>query len=149
MIALDGCQIEKTDFGSVTRFDDGSYVNSVAYTDAHYHVIAHRCGYNDDVLQYCFEHDFCHLFISLHLLNKPSPILWALAHGSQIPDHEAAFEEIAVHAFQRWLRANEQPIVAGVDWFGMKAMALDLLDNNYEIVFSLSHAAPVQLQQRQ
>jgi hypothetical protein len=36
-------------------------------------------------------------------------------------------EEIAVQSFQRWIRASEQPIVGGVDWFAMRNAVLKLL----------------------
>ena len=131
MIRLKHCTIEKTDFGCVTRFTDGSYVNSIPHPrDQHYCVIAHRCGYNDDIHTYCYEHDFAHLFVNEWLYDRPSPILWALAHGSELTGHEAALEEIAVQSFQRWIRASEQPIVGGVDWFSMRKEALKLLRSN-------------------
>jgi hypothetical protein len=42
--------------------------------------------------------------------------------------YRSAYEEIAAQTFQRWLRANERPIVSGVDWDRLKAEALELLD---------------------
>jgi hypothetical protein len=128
MIRLKHSTIERTDFGCVTRFHDGSYVNSIPHPqDQHYCVIAHRCGYSDDIHTYCYEHDFVHLFLSEWLHDRPSPILWALAHGSELTGHQAALEEVGVQTFQRWMRAAEQPIVGGVDWFSMRSRALELL----------------------
>ena len=128
MIRLKHSTIERTDFGCVTRFNDGSYVNSTPHPrDQHYCVIAHRCGYSDDIHTYCYEHDFVHLFLSEWLHDRPSPILWALGHGSELTGHEAALEELGVQTFQRWMRAAEQPIVGGVDWFSMRRRALELL----------------------
>lgn len=40
---------------------------------------------------------------------------------------ESVEEEIAAQVLQRWLRANERPIVSGVDWDAMKRDALELL----------------------
>jgi hypothetical protein len=128
VIRLKHSTIERTDFGCVTVFADGSHVNSIPHPgDPHYRVIAHRCGYNDDIHAYCYEHDFVHLFLAEWLHSRPSPILWGLAHGSELTGHEAALEEIGVQAFQRWIRANEQPIVGSVDWFRMREEALRLL----------------------
>lgn len=48
---------------------------------------------------------------------------------SREPDPaEALFEEMAVQTFQRWMRANERPILAGVDWDALKADALTLIE---------------------
>jgi hypothetical protein len=90
-------------------------------------VIAHRCGYEDDLHAYCFEHEVVHCLLAERFRNGPSPILWALAHGSELTGPAAAFEEISVQAFQRYLRANEQPIVGGVDWGELKRVALEVL----------------------
>jgi len=131
MIRLQHCTIERTEFGCVTRFVDGSYVNSIPHpNDQHYCVIAHRCGYSDDIHKYCFEHDFAHLVVSEWLYARPSPILWGLAHANGLNGHDAALEEIGVQSFQRWMRASEQPIVGGVDWFAMRHAALKLLAEN-------------------
>lgn len=65
--------------------------------------------------------------LSEELRGGPSAVLWALAHGYELSGPAAAFEELSVQAFQRYLRANEQPIVGGVDWGAMKRRALELL----------------------
>jgi hypothetical protein len=128
IIRLQHSTIERTDFGCVTRFDDGSFVNSIPHPqDPHYHVIAHRTGYEDDLHAYTLEHEFVHCFLSERLHGRPSPVLWALAHGGELAPADAALEELAVQAFQRYLRAGEQPIVGGIDWGKMKRDALALL----------------------
>jgi hypothetical protein len=128
VIRLQRCTIERTDFGCVTRFDDGTFVNSIPHPqDPHYHVVAHRTGYEDDLHAYTLEHEFVHCFLSERLHGRPSPVLWALAHGSELTGAAAAFEELSVQAFQRYLRANEQPIVGRVDWGRLKRDALSLL----------------------
>lgn len=128
MIRLRYASIERADFGCVTRFPDGSFVNSIPHPrDPHYHVIAHRTGYEDDLHAYAFEHEFVHCYLSERLHGRPSAILWAIAHGAELTGPASAFEEIAVQSFQRYLRSNEQPIVAGVDWAALKAEALGFL----------------------
>lgn len=127
-IHLKFATVERTDFGCVTRFDDGTYVNSTFHPkDPHYHVIAHRCGYEDDLHRYCVEHEAVHCLLSERLHGRASPVLWALAHGAELAGPDAAFEELAVQAFQRYLRANEQPIVGAVDWGVLKREAEVLL----------------------
>jgi hypothetical protein len=51
-----------------------------------------------------------------------------MAHKQSIPGSQAAVEELTTQAFQRRVRANEQPIVADVDWDRLKREALMLLD---------------------
>lgn len=128
LIRLRFATIERTDFGCVTRFDDGSFVNSIPHPqDPHYHVVAHRCGYEDDLHAYTLEHEFAHCLLAERLQQRASPVLWALAHGTEASAGDAALEELAVQSFQRYLRANEQPIVGGIDWGLMKREALALL----------------------
>jgi hypothetical protein len=127
-IHLKFASVERTEFGCVTRFDDGSFVNSTFHPqDPHYHVIAHRTGYEDDLHAYCLEHELVHCLLSERLHSRASPVLWALAHATEISGAEAAFEELSVQAFQRYLRAAEQPIVGGIDWLALKREAEVLL----------------------
>jgi hypothetical protein len=126
IIRLTHCTVSRTDFGCVTRFDDGSFVNSAFHpNDHHYYALAHRLGYEDDIHAFCVEHDFAHSFLSEKFYGKPSPILWALAHGAEPP--HPAMEEMACQVFQRYLRANELPIVGSVDWGALKREAITLL----------------------
>lgn len=128
IVELGASTVERTHYGCVTRFDDGSFVNSCFHPqDPHYHVVSNRCGYADDLHAYCFEHEVAHCFLSEKLFFRPSPVLWALAHGRELEGPQAALEEVLVQTFQRWLRAAEQPIVAGVDWFGLRDDARALL----------------------
>jgi hypothetical protein len=128
VIWLQHCSIFWTDFGATTRFPDGSEVHACPHPEQpHYHVIAHRCGYGDDLLAYCREHEFCHSFWAKRIWGEPSIVLNALAHGEKPPRARALSEEIAAQTFQRWLRANERPILAGCDWDVLKREALELL----------------------
>lgn len=114
---------------TLVSFYDGAEIEAQPHETAHYYVIAHRCGYGDNIARYCFEHEFCHEFLSERLHGSPSPVLWSLAHGeTDLTDGECAEEEISVQTFQRWLRGNERPIVGGVAWDDLKREALQLLD---------------------
>lgn len=127
MIRLRRVVIEPTEWGCVSRFDDGSSFGAHEHQTPHYHVISHRCGYGDDLRAYCIEHEFSHHFLAERLGGGVSPIIWALAHRETPEPGAAAIEELAVQAFQRWLRANERPIVGGTDWDALKRDALALL----------------------
>ena len=129
-IDLRFCSVERTEWGTCTRFPDGTSCPSVAHDSAHYHVIAHRCGYGGDLAAYTFEHDFAHAFVEERLHCRPSKVLWGLAHGVMLSGHDAAYEEIAAQTFQRWLRANERPIIGGVNWDALKHEALALLESS-------------------
>ncbi len=128
MIQLLYCTVKWTDSGCTTRFSDGAEIPSWPHKTPHYYVISHRTGYSDDILSYCREHDACHSLIEEWLHDKPSDILWAAAHGFPLNGTDSAYEEMATQTFQRWLRANERPILAGVDWDVLKRDALVLLD---------------------
>lgn len=128
-IALKHCVIDWTDKGCITYFEDGTSVESHAHpSDFHYRVISHRTGYQDDVLAYCREHDFAHAFVEQELHDRPSQVLWALAHGKVLNGPQSCYEEFVAQGFQRWLRTNERPILSGVPWDELKAKALELLD---------------------
>lgn len=126
MVDLKYCQIEWTDGGCITTFPDGSIFESFPHDTNHYSVISHRCGYGDDILAYCREHDFFHSFCEEYFNNRHSPIMWALAHGGEVD--QSIYEEIIVQTCQKWVRANERPIVGGVDWNAFKREALLLLN---------------------
>lgn len=115
------------DWGCRTTFHDGSQWGAFPHDTHHYHVIAHRCGYGDDILRYAQEHEVCHLVAEEWLWDRPSRVLWALAHGDEIAPHDAACEEAVTMTVQRWLRANERPIIGGVDWDGLKRYMLEKL----------------------
>jgi hypothetical protein len=125
MISLPHCAVSWTPTGCITRFRDGSSVESHPHDTHHYHVIAHRTGYGDGILAYCREHDFLHCFAEQWFHARPSRVLWALAHGTEDPSPQ--YEELVVQTCQRWLRANERPIIGGVDWDGFKTSALGCL----------------------
>lgn len=127
MIRLKFCDIERRGPDVWTLFRDGTGCAASSHQTAHYHVIAHRLGYGDDVDAYCFEHEFAHAFVEQEMHDRPSRVLWGLAHGKMLRGTDAAYEEIAAQTLQRWLRTNERPILSGVDWDGFKAKALALL----------------------
>lgn len=127
MIELKYSKIAFTDRGCCVFFHDGSCCNAIPHDIPHYHVIAHRLGYGDDRMRYCREHEFAHLFVEERLHDRPSRVLWAIAHDQMLTGPEAAYEESFAQVFQRWLRAHERPILSGVDWDGLKRDALALL----------------------
>lgn len=128
MIRLRFCSIEFTAAGAVTRFPDGTSVDATPHPDdPRYHVISHRLGYGSNVLAYCQIHEFAHAYLAERLRDRPSHVLWQLAHGQKVDRGEALYEEMATQQFQRWLHANEEPIVSCANWSKLKADALELL----------------------
>jgi hypothetical protein len=125
MIQLTHCSVEWTPHGSRMTFKDGVRLESWPHDVPHYHVNAHRLGYNGDLLAYCRDHDFFHAFCEQWFYDRPSPTLWAVAHNKPVPD--ATYEEMAVMTCQRWVRANERPIIGDVDWDAFKTEALSWL----------------------
>ena len=127
MITLAHCTITPTSWGCVTTLRDGTSFGAHPHDTHHYAVIAHRCGYGDDLMAFCVEHEFAHAFMAERLYGAPSPVMWGLAHDCPLDGPASVAEEVAAQVFQRWLRANERPIVGGVDWDGLKRDALGLL----------------------
>jgi hypothetical protein len=124
------CWIDRTDYGCISTFNDGTFVKSCPHPELpHYAVVSHRMGSGDDLHEYAAIHDFCHHWTHEYLFSEPSPSLWGVAHRQPVPDRAAAYEEAVVMTFQRWLKTNERPIIAGVDWDDMKHKALKLLRN--------------------
>jgi hypothetical protein len=128
-IQIGSTSVFYTEQGCYSVFADGLvYGAHPHWAMPHYSVIAHRCGYGDDLLAYCQEHEVCHHIVGQWITGGGSKVIRALAQG-QAPDlAEAVPEEVLAQTFQRWLRANERPIVADVDWDGLKARALALLE---------------------
>ena len=128
MIRIGTASLGKYEAGCFTRYDDGSSYGAHHHETPHYYVIAHRCGYGDDLARYCYEHEGCHHFAAEWIGGYTSKVLWPLAHGRDPHPVDAVFEEAMAMTLQRWLRANERPIIGGVDWDGLKQRALALLD---------------------
>ena len=114
-IRLAHCEIAWIEGGATTRFPDGTHWEAYPHATPHYHVIAHRLGYGDDLLAYCREHEVMHALCAEVLLDAPSTVLWKLAHGETIEPAAAVIEEALVMTAQRHLRANERPIIGGMD----------------------------------
>lgn len=126
-IKLKYAEIIRTSAGCRTVFHDGASCDAAPHTTHHYHVIAHRCGYSDDVMRYCIEHEFFHEFACEKLCGRTSDVLWSLAHGRLALRDVVIMEELTAQAFQRWVRANERPIVSGGRWDAWKDEAIELL----------------------
>lgn len=128
MIELAFCRFERFNWGCQTTFPYGTIIEAFPHwDDHHYHVISHRCGYGDDLLAYCQEHEFVHSFLAEKLNRAESNVLWLLARGDEPTPQEAAYEEALVQMFQLWLRGHQRPIIGGIDWGALKAEALELL----------------------
>ena len=124
MIRIGSALLIYTGAGCLTRYEDGASYGAQPHDTHQYAVIAHRCGYGDDLLAYCREHEAAHHMVSEWIMGGPSAVLWALAHGRVPTPGAATFEEMAAQQFQRWLWANERPIIGGVDWDRLKRRAL-------------------------
>lgn len=128
-IRIGPATVTYTQEGCFTSYDDGTSYGAHPHDTHHYYVIAHRCGYGDDVLAYAREHEACHHIVGHWIKQGGSDVIGPLAHGVQPDPVKAVMEEAMTMIFQRWLRANERPIIGGVDWDGLKVRALTLLGN--------------------
>jgi hypothetical protein len=119
MIHLRFADLEYTPEGAVTYFPDGSRWGALPHDEPHYHALAHRLGYEGDTLLYCQEHELAHHLIA-EAFGCHSPVLWALAHDEQPAPMFVASEEALAMTLQRYARANEVPLIEGVDWSALK-----------------------------
>jgi hypothetical protein len=128
VIHLKHAAVELTDWGCVTHFADGASYPAQLHDTKHYAIVSHRMGLGDDLLRYAQEHELVHHIAAEFFHDRPSPVLWGLAHGELIPIADAAFEEAMVMTCHRWVRANERPIIGGVDWDALRYRALAVLN---------------------
>lgn len=129
-IQLKHCSVEFNRWGARTHFPDGRFVDAVPdWQGAHYAVIAHRCGYGDDRLAYCQEHELAHALVCEWLYDDVSDVLWHLAHNDPLTGPEAVAEELLAQTLQRFVRAKERPIVGGVDWDGLRELWFSKLND--------------------
>jgi hypothetical protein len=121
LLQLTHCAIAWTDYGARIVFPSGKEISAWPHPEMpHYHVIAHRVGYGDDLLAYCREHELAHIVAAEAFTSGPSYVLHALAHGEPVDQGRALMEEMAALTIQRWVRANERPILSGCDWDALK-----------------------------
>jgi hypothetical protein len=127
MMQIGTARVDYYPQGAFTTYEDGASFAAQPHDSHHYHVIAHRCGYGDDILAYAREHEVCHHIVAEWIGGHTSKVLWPLAHDREPDCYEAVQEEALAMTFQRWLRANERPIIGAVDWDDLKSRALALL----------------------
>jgi hypothetical protein len=125
VIELRFARLEYTPEGAVTYFRDGSSWGATPHDLPHYHALAHRLGYEGDILAYCREHELAHHVLS-EGFGSHSLVLFALAHGEQPTPMIAAAEESLALNLQRYARTGENPFVDGADWPSLKARFLAL-----------------------
>jgi hypothetical protein len=113
-------------------FPDGREWNAYPHPEQpHYYVIAHRCGYGDDLWAYAWEHEFAHSFVCERLGDEPSYVLSCMVDGIEPDRYKVLQEEALVQTFQRWIRASERPIIEGASWSHLKDDAIRLLANGH------------------
>lgn len=103
MIQLKYCTIERTAFGSVIRYPDGTESGNWPHQTDFYKWVVSACGHTDEKL-YCFEHEFCHAFLPEVLFDRTSYIVWQNAHKLPIDDAAGEYEEQLIFYFQQFLR---------------------------------------------
>lgn len=129
MIELRFAALEYVPEGAVSHFRDGSSFGALPHDKPHYHAIAHRLGYEGDILRYAREHELAHHLIAEEF-DQPSTVIWDLAHDL-VPDRfAAAAEEALAMSLQRYARTNEVPMVDRIDWQRLRARFLALTEEH-------------------
>lgn len=114
--------------GCISLFDDGSTWGAFHHPEQpHYPALAHRLGYEGDTLQFCREHEVAHHLVGEEF-GEPSRVLWMLAQDIDPPPQVAASEEALAFALQRYARANEVPLIDGVDWPALRSRFVGLVE---------------------
>ncbi len=136
ILHLKHCLVEITDYGCITKFFDGTETAAWPHDSDDYRTIADRLGYGSDTLAYCREHEILHSLTQEWLHDRPSPVLWGVAHNKMLTARQSIEEEVFTQTMQRFIRADERPIVSCSTLDRWKAEALRLLNrvNNYETV---------------
>ena len=84
----------------VTRFKDGTEAHASPHDTPDYHQHAIEKTGQDDILLYCWQHDLMHV-VHGEMNNRPSVVLWALAHGEPVGTAECEREERESQDMQR------------------------------------------------
>jgi hypothetical protein len=102
-------------------------------SDPHYCIITARCGYGDDTLAYCQEHELAHAVVAEFFLDRPSTVMRnLLGFGDKLDYIDITCEELMAQTLQRYVRAGEEPIIADVDWKGLKELFLSYVNQQHE-----------------
>lgn len=129
-------EVQFTEWGCQTYLLHGSTAcDAIPHpNDPHYAVIAARCGYLDNIMAYCQEHELAHVVVAEFFEDRPSYVISKLIHqeNPDKPDkpdnmYLIVCEELMAQTLQRYVRANEEPIIGGVAWDELKALFLHYL----------------------
>jgi hypothetical protein len=126
------CTVSFYDHFAWTQFPSGQGWGAVPSDDPSYRALAARLGYGDDILAYCLEHDFLHSFLEQEVFQRPSPILYALAHDVP-PPPTTCYEEALVQLFQGFLRNNWDMTAThpDIDWCVIRTKAVIFLGHDF------------------
>jgi len=128
MIQLKYCTIEKQPWGSTIRYPDGTESSNWPHDNDSYRWVVEACGHTDPV-QYCYEHEFCHVFLPEFLFDAQSHIVWQNSHNLEINEAASHWEERLIFYFQQYLHdvidMSHDPMMVAA-----KARAKELLEYN-------------------
>ena len=94
------CQVELHGEKVITRFHDGTEAHAVPQDTPEYHAHAIEKTGKDDILLYCWQHDLMHV-MHAEMRDRPSVVLWAVAHGLPTDTPECEQEEREAQDLQR------------------------------------------------
>jgi hypothetical protein len=101
----------------IARFPDGTEAHACPHDTPAYHAHAIEKTGLDDTLLYCWQHDIWHV-IHGEMRQRPSVVLWAVAHGLPVDTPECVAEEQESQDMQRgfalparWAQASQASFV--------------------------------------
>lgn len=101
-IQLERCRIVETEFGSTIYYPDGTESSNWPHDTDFYNWVVEACGHTCPK-KYCFEHEFCHVFLPEFLFGTDSHIVWQNAHKLDINEMASHWEERLIFYFQQYL----------------------------------------------
>jgi hypothetical protein len=102
----------------IARFHDNTEAHACPHDTPAYHAHALEKTGLDDTLLYCWQHEIWHV-INGEMRQRPSVVLWALAHGLSVDTPECQDEEREAQDMQRafafparWAHASPAIVVS-------------------------------------
>lgn len=125
-IVLGECTLVHRGTFCTNYFSTGEESSNWSHPDDQFYCdIAAQCGH-DDLMTYCFEHEFCHSFLPMKFFGRESYVVWMAAQQRKASISAAMMEERMIYYFQRFLH-HDNIVPMDDAWHDYKKEALELL----------------------
>ncbi len=113
-------------------YPDGTESSNWAHPDDQFYKdIASHCGFSpDELMEYCFQHEFVHSFLPLKFFGRESYVVNMSAHQRKASISAAMMEERMVYYFQRFMH-DKTIVPMDNDWYAYREEALQILKDSH------------------